>query len=341
MGIFEEEYPSLSSYFRAIILFGRNSASYKFSLAQSLIELASQQENTFFPLEELSIPFSKHMIEHLKLTDKQTTARSSKFLDGCRNYIRGILPYQQMLQLTKKHAFEVVLDAFHQVNGKTIPIQFFEVVHKNRKRGIILTDHVYQLFESDNAINFPYEIEARWRLVETAWSLNIAPSLLVMNYDHHSGEFYINKDNKRKNVTSSRDALNGYQKGKCFYCFNDISIEPGSEILADVDHFFPHILQAHLDIDLNGVWNLVLACPSCNRGENGKFANIPASKYLDRLHKRNSFFIESHHPLRETLINQTGETNKQRIDFLRNINKRALDIITTTWKSEIEFEPSF
>lgn len=54
------------------------------------------------------------------------------------------------------------------------------------------------------------------------------------------------------------------------------------------------------EINLNGVWNLVLACPNCNRGANGKFAKVPSIKYLERLHKRNEFLISSHHPLRES-----------------------------------------
>ncbi len=54
----------------------------------------------------------------------------------------------------------------------------------------------------------------------------------------------------------------------------------------DVDHFFPHTLQPLFpDINLDGVWNLVLVCSACNRGEGGKFARVPATKYLTRLHK--------------------------------------------------------
>ena len=37
---FQEQYPSLDSYWRSIVLFGRNTASYKFALAESLMELA-------------------------------------------------------------------------------------------------------------------------------------------------------------------------------------------------------------------------------------------------------------------------------------------------------------
>ena len=208
-------------------------------------------------------------------------------------------------------------------------------------------------------------------------------------------------------MTSARGALNGYQKGKCFYCHRDISIGEAdsasadaffrevdssydSEIMepllvsenfsrggmtdgglvsidgrpltrenalyragshvpedgapetdksadagCDVDHFFPHTLQSlSTDINLDGVWNLVLACPSCNRGEDGKFARVPALKYLERLHERNEFLISSHHPLRETLKRQTGETVEDRVRFLNHVYKDAVNHLIFSWETE-------
>lgn len=303
MNVFTEEYPSLESYFRSVILFGKNSASYKFALAKSLIDLSEQHnKDTFIPLEDLSIPFSKYICEHLKINNKQATSQSSKFLNACRDFNNGNITYDEIIHLTKKHGFENVLDAFHNVNQQNIPVSFFEVKKEGRSKGIILTDGLFTLNESKQHENFGNEIEARWRLVETAWSLSINPALLNVHFDSETKMFFINEEskNRRINVTSSRDALNGYQKGKCFYCFDDISIDEGSYNLADVDHFIPHVLQKELPINLNGIWNLALACNSCNRGANGKFSKIPAIKYLERLHKRNEFFIESHHPLNET-----------------------------------------
>lgn len=41
---FQEEKPSLESYWRSVILFGNNVASYKFALAKALLELAEQKK---------------------------------------------------------------------------------------------------------------------------------------------------------------------------------------------------------------------------------------------------------------------------------------------------------
>jgi hypothetical protein len=83
---FEEEYPSQESYWRAVILFGRNSASYKFSMAKSLIGLIPSGKS-FITLEELAVPFLNNLIDHLKLSDKQTTSQSSTMLTACRKFI--------------------------------------------------------------------------------------------------------------------------------------------------------------------------------------------------------------------------------------------------------------
>jgi hypothetical protein len=49
------------NYWRSVILFGQNVASYKFALAKSLIELSTLQKETV-RLEDLAEPFSKHIM---------------------------------------------------------------------------------------------------------------------------------------------------------------------------------------------------------------------------------------------------------------------------------------
>jgi len=106
------------------------------------------------------------------------------------------------------------------------------------------------------------------------------------------------KKYRRKSVTSARAALNGYQKGKYFYCHADISIGdtkrsaqmirlndhdftadepdlqrilPASEnapaygtdtsSLCDVDHFFPYTLQRYMpEVNLNRRLTSSAAC---------------------------------------------------------------------------------
>ena len=78
------------------------------------------------------------------------------------------------------------------------------------------------------------------------------------------------------------------------------------------------LFSTPIEEPINGVANLVLACTDCNRGVNGKFAHLPALPLLQRLHDRNEYLITSHHPLRETLIVQTGCSSEKRQQFLQD-----------------------
>ncbi|MFW3963822.1 HNH endonuclease domain-containing protein [Acinetobacter radioresistens] len=315
MSEFYEIEPTLENYWRSIILFGRNVASYKFAMAKSLYELKSGG-NTVITLDQLAEPFSHHICEHLKLVDKQTTSASSKFLDFCRAFNANEIDQQTLIAKTVQYGFVNVIDAFHNVHGQELPKRFFIDARKTHQ-GIILTDEVFQLFEESGSHDLVDETEARWRLVETAWEMNLPKNLVQI---HHDDQGILIAENKirRINVTSAKSALNGYQKSRCFYCFKPITIEQLLPHSADVDHFFPHKLrECDQTKPVNGVANLVLACPECNRGVGGKFDQLPSVDLLERLYRRNEYLITSHHPLRETLINQTGFTETHRKNFLQ------------------------
>lgn len=336
---FKEEYPSLESYWRSIILFGRNVASYKFALAKSLLELSTQEHNSI-TLEELADPFSKHLCEHLRIAPKQITSKSSTFIDACNKYNKQSISKDELITTTEKLGFNNVIDAFHTVNNDKLSISFYEKDYSGKKR-IILTDEIYKLKESEYFSNFESETEARWRLVETAWELNISRNLIRVEYDKKDELLFVDSKIRRKKVTSAKDALNGYQKGKCFYCFKDISLDVDDIDACEVDHFFPYVLQGQNTANLNGVWNLVLSCKDCNRGENGKFAKVPSVRYLNRLHKRNEYLINSHHPLRETIMKQTSFSEKMRYHYIKEIDKFAINNLIFRWEANNELEPVF
>jgi len=325
--------PQLEDYWRAIILFGRNVATYKFALAKSLLEL-KPQSGQLVTLDELAVPFSLNLAEHLAVVDKQATSSSSKFLDGCRQYNAGELNQNELVDLTIKMGFNNVIDAFHIVGRQETPQRFFADDRRSNK-GITITDEFSKLIDTDQIDNLPSEVEARWRLVETAWSLGVSRNLLRIDYDKSTeGLLAVSKENRRVTVTSSRDALNGYQKGKCFYCFQTISLS-NNDLMPDVDHFFPHILKKYgFGPLVDGVWNLVLACRDCNRGVKGKFESVPAIRLLTQLSNRNEYLISSHHPLRETLIQQTGDTPKKRRHFLQTWHSEALSKLIHQWEPE-------
>ena len=101
---------------------------------------------------------------------------------------------------------------------------------------------------------------------------------------------------------------------------------------ADIDHFFPWTLKQRGAMpDADGVWNLVLACTGCNRGEGGKLAAVPSPRLVARLHERNNWLVDSHHTLRETIMLQSGVNAGARAAFLRARQRTALDALIHEW----------
>ena len=335
--LFVDKNPTLETSWRSIILLGRNVASYKFALAKSLLEIDTKK--TEIEIEKLAVPFAKNICEHLLKKEKQITSSSSKFLDACKKFNNSEISEEELQKTTVRLGFVNVIDAFHNVSNEETTRFFTD--NRTSNKSIILTDNFYRLKEKDVYGNLKNEAESRWNLWETAISLKINPFLLEVMNDGENGCLYIEDDKKkRQNITSSRDALNGYQKGKCFYCYKPISIEQGRENSCDVDHFFPHLLKNFGFFEVDQVWNLVLSCQDCNRGHGGKFEKIPYLEYLYALNKRNNFYIESHHPLRETIINQTGNSQEERIEFLQKMFDVSIGHIPVKWgPNELYGEP--
>lgn len=345
--------PTLENYWRAIILFGKNTASYKFALAKSLIDVSLERKSDLIALDDLALPYALHLTEHLKHSPKQSTAKTSQFIQACQDYNEGKIDEDRLVQITKKEGFKYVLDAFHVVNTKAIQERFYDVVNEEffideRKfnKGIRLTDNLFKLFYvyDNSAKDLNQETESRWNLVEKAWELNINKNLIAVEFDQETKQLFAHDTkHRRTNITTSRGALNGYQKSRCFYCFKEISISSADELLADVDHFFPYLLKPEVanagccrPVNVDGVWNLVLSCSECNRGESGKFAQVPSIELLNRLYTRNEYLIGSHHPLRETLIMQTGSNERDRKYFLDKSYRFSKERLIHSWQPKAQ-----
>ena len=335
---FQEVSPSLESYWRSVILFGRNASTYKFALSRSLEDLACKGKADV-SLDELAAPFSRHMCEHMLVAPKQATGRPGAFIETCAAYNAGTVDERKLIDATISAGFSYVFKAFHNVNGRELPVRFFEVSGRGKQRRIALTDECFRVFEASPKMGA--EAEARWGLVEHAWEAGVSTSLVSIEYDAGKGAFY-STDNgaRRRSLASAKAALNGYQKGQCFYCYADIELE--GKQACDVDHFFPHVLSSSISgVNMDGVWNLVLACSECNRGVGGKFVRVPEIAYLERLSKRNEFLISSHHPLREAIIAQTGATEGERRAFLSRMNRLAIDHLIHRWSTTARGDATF
>ena len=324
--------------FRAIILYGQNTASYKFALGKSLIEL-SREGKSFVGLDELAKPFSQHIIEHIKAGQRQTVTASSKFLYGCQLFIDGKIDEDELIDVTKKFGFKYVIDAFPRlkINFENQPIFYHKVIRGTK--GIELTDSLHEVARKEQSKNLMQEIEGRWNLVETSWTEQ-NPDLLIkyddvdeifVSFTQQSDRSFLDS-HLRRPVTKARKPLSGYQKGKCFFCYDGISIESNRANTAQVDHFFPISLQSRvptdLHLNLNDIWNLVLTCKNCN---NSKSYRTPHIEFLYNLERRNNYYIHSKPPLGDTIKRLTGETHRERNNYLKAMFSIAKDASPFEW----------
>lgn len=344
MSKFYENDLSLDTLWRSIVLLGKNNKTYKFALARSIIKLAKEGK-TSISMQELAPIFAKITLEHVKSGNQQGVSDSRKgdFLQACDDFVDAKISADELFSITERKAFGDVIERFHNVNNSVIPSRFYDHSAFKSDKKIILQDEIFKLLHGTHGSSLDFEIEARWKLVENAWEQQIDPKLLNVEYDETTKIFYLLKNKygktKRVDVTSSREALNGYQKGHCFFCFANVSVSPNDENLCHVDHFFPHTLFDKVDgaVNYNGVWNLVLSCRNCNLSKNARY---PALKYLERLSQRNEFYVSSHLPLRESILG-TGVSEELRRRFLQARFNEAKTTLISFFEVEEVQSPRF
>ncbi len=331
------------NYWRSIILYGANVATYKFALGKALLDLKSQNR-TVLTLDEIAVPFAKNICEHSKSGKAQCTNKVSSFLDATAAFNNGLISYDQLINETKKNGFKYVLDAFHVIPRKgSVSERFYDIDGTGMKRKLILTDNTFKIYQSEQFENLKNEVEARWSMVEDTWTYGTGSIESPVLYDIDTDKLFVEeRTTYRRNLTYAKHAFIGYQKGKCFYCFK--SIMSGDEISCDVDHFLPFALRYKEDMlkfDLNGVWNLVLACADCNKGKGGKSGSVPDKVFLERLKIRNNYLIASNHPLSNTIINQTGGNDQIRNSILERLHSNAYTHQKKYWKPLFQHDFSF
>jgi hypothetical protein len=246
-----------------------------------------------------------------------------------------------LLDTTVQLGFQHVIDAFHVVGAGDVPHRFFGD-ERRTSGGIRILDSFDSLRRIAQRPMLQAEIEARWRLVETAWWLNVSDSVLSIEHDAEFRRLIATTGRvRRRDVTGTEDALSGYQKGHCFYCFRPFDDTEDGRI--EVEHFLPfRLAKTQVGRAVDQIWNLTLSCTRCNRGPGGKFDRIPSIELLGRLHTRNEFLIESHHPLRETLIRQAGQTRDERRAFLQRHHSEAVALLVHgNWRPPDQWEPVF
>ena len=336
----ESDLFSEESILRTIILFGRNVSTYKFALADVLLnkELTSALSYT-----DVRDDFVLSLYNHYQNNSHQYQGGENAITRAFDAYAQDA-DWSNLIKVAEKNIYNDVFDAFHNVGGASIKDDLVLFENDKNSKQIVITDALLKLKENHALVNqLVLENQTRWNIVEEAWKNKLTPNMLVFNAKDNSISS-INSENERINLRSAVDALLPYQHGKCFYCgrqLNKASDTQASDF-PDVDHLLPFSafdkFSPFQQISPNGFWNLVIACKECNRGASGKFDAPPDQMYYTKLINRNRLFTEEHrHSLRNTILLSLNVKSATQVEKRMHQFQPYLNIFNG-WKPKLIFE---
>ncbi|MGE5580209.1 MAG: HNH endonuclease [Bacillota bacterium] len=307
-------------FWRAIILYGLNTATYKMALGQCLADLV-RQGRTQISLDNLALEFHTLYKKRLENGKPQlvTPGRQSIMEQVVELSSLGQIDEETIISRVKAQPFAEVIPRFHTVNGQALAVKFYEVVKDN----LIISDETCRLFEGGRGFDLLYELGSRWSLLESSFQMRRDDSALVNDVRR----FYLERGYARTEITSLVPALQGYQNGICFYCGEAMGEE---EI--HVDHVIPRQLVHH-----DEVWNLVLAHDFCNQQKSDA---LTERYYIEKLIERNEALIMSNHPLKKRLIAELGETPARRQQNVWKVYEDGRTVLRYTWEGIRGYNPA-
>lgn len=306
---------------RAVVLYGRNIATYKIALGRA-IEGFVAQGKTQITLDELSAAFLDLYVERLRAGKPQllNAGRLTEMERIVGALTRGALTRERAIAQVGAEAFDNVIPRFHTVFQQPVPVPFYEAQPDG---GLVLTDAAFQVFERAEASMLLGELGARWDLLEAAFELQREPGVL----ENDVRAIYLARGYERRSVTHLTPVLHGYQEGRCFYCGEVIPHGAGH-----VDHVIPRQFLGRDD-----PWNLVLAHDACNLA---KSDNLPGRGFVEQLMNRNEHLIASNHPLRQHVIKELGASPAQRRRTVERVYADARVVIRREWTGLPGYEPA-
>lgn len=306
-------------FWRLIILYGRNTATYKLALARCLRDFA-QNGVTRVSMQDLAARFFDLYVERLRngmpqlyMPGRQTVMERIVAL-----YNLGKLDRGTAIDLVEREAFDDVVPRFHTVNDTPVPTPFY--VHTDHE--LVLTDQLMAVVSTGDDLLLD-EIDSRWSLLEGAFLKRRENAELANDIRR----FYLQRGYARTNISQLVPVLRGYQDDVCFYCGEQLG---SSDV--DVDHVIPRQVVYH-----DEVWNLVLAHAFCN---SQKLDALPSEHYIEKLIQRNERLILSNHPIRETLISKLGSTPLQRRRSVLKVYDDARIVVPYTWEGMRGYNPA-
>ncbi|BCO11323.1 hypothetical protein GEOBRER4_n1609 [Citrifermentans bremense] len=309
-------------YWKALILFGLNQATYKIALGKTLLSLAEHGQ-TRVTWEQLSTEFLlqyQQRLSHDPMPQQATPSRQTVMERIVKLHLAGKLSLDQAIQEVGANAFGDVIRRFDNLgNDESFKGKFYRF---DFGKELILTDDLHRIVEADTT-ELEEELDARWSLLEGAFS--IQQENFVLSNDLRLT--YLENGYKRKNLTSNIPFLQGYQGNTCFYCGEPI---PPDDI--HVDHVLPRQVLQHDEI-----WNLVLSHSFCNTQKSDR---LVGEHYMRKLIARNENIIGSNHPWKRRIIASLGKTPDARRSCLeRHYGKVRMILGPHYWGGSLSYSP--
>lgn len=299
---------------RAIVLYGQNTATYKIALGKCLAKFVQSQQDTV-PMVVLAEAFLAEYEERLADGSDRPQLLTPGRLTVLERIVAelnlGAIDRSEAIDRVARDGFGDVVPRFHTLGRAQVPVQFYHAT----RNSLVLTDEAFRVVDSTTESTLIEELRSRWDLLEAAFALKRIGDAKLVN---DVRRFYIARGYARTNVTPTRPVLAGYQQGRCFYCGEEMDVGD-----VHVDHVIPRQFIRHDEI-----WNLVLAHALCNERKSDA---LPSAKYIDRLVVRNEHFIASNHPIRARLIASLGTTPEARRATIVQVYADARLVLGSPW----------
>ena len=282
-------------YWKGIVLYGLNSATYKIALGKTLVELTKHNQE-HIKWDTLSEEFLHQYLQRLSgentFPQQAIPMRQTVMERVVKKLQMGVIDKDEALSIVAQDGLSNVIPRFQSIAGdkEIVENKFY---HFDFGKELILHDSVFSIVEN-NENEIIEELDARWGLLEGAFSIHQEHWEL----SNDIRDIYIKDGHRRTNITKNIPFLQGYQGNTCFYC--------GEALEGDihVDHVLPRQV-----IQNDEIWNLVLAHSHCNMS---KLDRLVGQHYILKLIQRNENIMGSNHPWKKKIQTALGNTAKQR-----------------------------
>ena len=173
--------PTDEDYWRGIILYGKNQATYKLALGKLLINYANRNF-TKIPMDELADDFLSIYEDRVKSGKPQnkTIGRQTYVEQEIDNLKAGLYNREKSIQIVKEKALKnMVLQKFHTLFNNPIPKPFYKF--SDDMRHLLLQDNLLNVFTDNQNQSLNNELFSRWDLLEHGFEDNKHEELIEID----------------------------------------------------------------------------------------------------------------------------------------------------------------